>query len=327
MLLVLFFAMEHSDRIRVRGSVSRPFLRNVRQFMEAWRCICPDRYHIVDIVPDRAVELRPRLFKKPRAISAFSGGIDASFLAMRHSPASSEPWKYPLDTVLMIQGMDVWYDESDVFRRLVSRVEPFLKAQRLHRIEVRTDIRNKGGVGEFQSWIHSHAAQIIGIMHQLAPAFDYGLLGSSEPYNHMVVPWGSMPATDHLLGGELQVVHEGAGYSRTEKVALVADDLIASRTVKFCWSGPNGAVNCGRCEKCVRTRLNFLAVGKGDHPPCFEEPFSIDMLSAVKDATGIPLNELTTIAEFASQRGASGEWFTALAEIVSRQQAISRAVT
>jgi hypothetical protein len=317
-LLVLFFAMEHADVLRVRGTLSRSFLRNLRQFQEAWHCLMPGVYRVVHIQPDRLVDPMPRMWWRNRAISAFSGGVDASFAAMRHGPHSRERWKYDVDSVLMIHGMDIRYEHVDAFRGLVTRVDPFLKARGLKRIEVRTDIRTHPK--EFQSWTFSHAAQMIGIMHQLSPSFAFGILGSSEPYNRMVVPWGSMPATDHLLSGLMQIVHDGAGYSRTQKVEYVASDAIARQTVKVCWAGPDGAVNCGRCEKCVRTRLNFLAAGRGD-PPCFDEPFSIEMMSVLSKVDGIPLNELSTIVEFARQRGATGDWFRALDELVTRRTA------
>ena len=66
----------------------------------------------------------------------------------------------------------------------------------------------------------------------LADEFQYGLIGSSEPYDALVIPWGSSPITDYLLSGDrLSIVHDGAGFSRTDKVAEVRHNQVACQTL------------------------------------------------------------------------------------------------
>lgn len=80
---------------------------------------------------------------------------------------------------------------------------------------------------------------------------------------HVLCQLGSTPVADHLMSGDLiQLVHDGAGYSRTEKVARLADCPLAVERLKVCCSGRDPSTNCGRCEKCLRTMLNFLAAGR-----------------------------------------------------------------
>jgi hypothetical protein len=65
----------------------------------------------------------------------------------------------------------------------------------------------------------------------------------------------------------MEVRHDGAGRSRTEKVAYLATWEQGMPLLRVCWEGrvPDG--NCGRCEKCVRTRLNFHIAGV-ESPAC-----------------------------------------------------------
>ncbi len=51
----------------------------------------------------------------------------------------------------------------------------------------------------------------------------------------------------------MRLVHDGAGYSRTEKVGFVAQHPVATKALKVCWQGKERGRNCGVCEKCVRT--------------------------------------------------------------------------
>ena len=81
-------------------------------------------------------------------------------------------------------------------------------------------------------------------------------------------------------------MHDGAGSTRAQKIALVAQHPIARQTVKVCWQGSNPARNCGQCEKCVRTLLCFSAVGI-DEPASFDQPFDpalIDSLMCINFA-------------------------------------------
>ena len=90
-----------------------------------------------------------------------------------------------------------------------------------------------------QHWENDHGSLLAAILHQFADSFEYGLIGSTgtfPPYT-----WGSR-ATDHLFsGGDFEIVHEGAGYTRTEKIESVASHPLARRTLKVCWEGPDRA--------------------------------------------------------------------------------------
>jgi hypothetical protein len=53
----------------------------------------------------------------------------------------------------------------------------------------------------------------------------------------------------------------GYGAGRTAKVAAIAAAGDLASHLRVCWEGPVTGGNCGHCEKCVRTKLNFLAAG------------------------------------------------------------------
>ena len=47
---------------------------------------------------------------------------------------------------------------------------------------------------------------------------NVGALPRTVPYSHSVGTWGSLPTTDDLQSdGHFEMVHEGAGHSRTEE--------------------------------------------------------------------------------------------------------------
>ena len=77
-------------------------------------------------------------------------------------------------------------------------------------------------------------------------------------------PWGSHPHLDpNFSSDEVEIRHEDGGLPRSEKVRRIAGWQPAMRHLFVCFEGPleDGRVNCGRCEKCLRTMTALLAVG------------------------------------------------------------------
>ncbi len=177
---------------------------------------------------------------------------------------------YPITHAVMIHGLDVQLGKPRVFKRLRQHVAPLLEELGVELIVARSNVRNpvpEAPKLQVQPYAYSQAAQIAGILHVLPEdRFSYGVIGSTEPYRNLLMPWGSNPATDYLLSNDrLSMAHDGAAFSRCEKAAVVAEHPTALSTLRVCLMQVGG--NCGLCEKCVRTRLNLMAVGVVD-PPC-----------------------------------------------------------
>jgi hypothetical protein len=58
--------------------------------------------------------------------------------------------------------------------------------------------------------------------------------------------------------------HHAEETLRCEKVAAIAEWPLARRFLRVCWKHQSSGLNCGVCEKCVRTQLEFFAAGQLD---------------------------------------------------------------
>jgi hypothetical protein len=306
---VLLYAMKIGTRLAVHGPLSRTALYNMEEVQAFWHLWRPALYQRIEIVPDSIVDLERRKSGR-RAIAAFSGGADSSFTLLRHRTRLAGDASYNLDTVAMVHGFDVTLNNPDHFDGLVRRTEPFLAALGIALKTVRTNSKQL----TLMAWEDTFSAQLAGCLHLFARDFEFGLVGSSEPYNDLFLPWGSNPITDGLLSGDgFAIVHDGAGFSRTEKIAALARNPACVAVLKVCWEGKAQDRNCGVCEKCVRTRLNFLAAGEAK-PACFDTPFdpaSIDTISIRNRAIFV---ELRQIARYAESHGVDGPWLARLNE-------------
>ena len=70
-------------------------------------------------------------------------------------------------------------------------------------------------------------------------------------------------SSDHL-----QIIHAGSSCSRIEKLQMVADMPLVQKSLRVCFLVPQfdphsgKVVNCGECEKCVRTIVGLEIMGK-----------------------------------------------------------------
>lgn len=309
---ILAFAMRLGQDVHILGNITRTGLRNAYEFQDAWSAWKPQVYKKVSISADRIVEPMP---DKDEAITAFSGGIDSLFTALRHSKKLLGEASYPLKgKALLVHGFDVPLSEPAQFEALQKRTAPLREELGFELITIRTNLREIN----LQEWEDTFAAQLACCMHNYAHDCSYALIGSSEPYNHLIIPWGSSPVTDHLLSSSnFKIVHDGAGFSRTEKVELVAKYPNAAAVAKVCWEGKETYKNCGHCEKCVRTLINFKAVGV-DTPTCFENRLHTSMIRGMDIRNDAQCMELRSIVTYANKHGIKGDWLnTVIARIKS----------
>ena len=304
---VLLYAMKLGTRLIVHGPISRSALYNIEDIQWFWHLWRPELYNRIEIVPEKIVDLERR---KPgrRAIAAFSGGVDSTFTALRHKMKLAGTGSYNLDTVLMVHGFDVNLANAGHFDQLIQRTAPFLAKLGVPLRIVRTNSKELG----LQIWEDTFGAQLACCLHQFSDEFEFGLIGSAEPYTDLHLPWGSNPITDGLMSGDgFAIVHDGRGYSRTDKIAVLVQYPAAVASLKVCWEGREQHQNCGVCEKCIRTQLNFLAAGHG-YPACFESPFDLTLIDTIPIRNDVQFIELQSIADFAEARNIDAEWLNRL---------------
>ena len=310
---VLFHCMERGLPVRIHGNLTLSAFRNLLEFQRVWTLWRPERYTQVDLIPDAVVSETKR---SNGVIQAFSGGVDATFTLVSNKYLRRESGGYDVTAAMLVHGFDVAYDNRADFDKLVARVRKMLDHAGVDLKLVRTNSREV----KIQGWLDSVSLQLTACLHQFADQYGTGLVASAEPYDAMCLPLGTNPITDPMLSGDLMtIVYDGAGYSRTAKVAAISEFPRLIEQLKVCWEGESQSENCGHCEKCLRTRLNFAAVGVND-PGCFPGPLDTKMLRKLRARTPVQVSELEGIVEYAHEHGSSDPWL----RLLKRRIAISR---
>jgi hypothetical protein len=199
-----------------------------------------------------------------RGVAFLSGGVDGLHMLMQnHRRYRPEDPAYIRDA-LFIHGFDIGKRARDPenarYEMLSRRLEPVVRECGLRLIRCRSNLRHLPSKPDF--WEQRHCGAALGAVGHaavVAPAFLF--IGASYPIIDDV-PWGSHPAVDSLMSSQrITIVHDGARFSRFEKVRDLASWPTALAGLRVCSACAGSRPNCGKCEKCLRTRLELLAAG------------------------------------------------------------------
>ena len=309
LLAVLFVGMSKGLDIHVRGSVSRTLLANLEEFQYAWCKWYPRAYVKIDVTAEAETESGPT--GNGQAVLAYSGGVDANFSLLRHTIVGAGRQRQDIAVAAIINGFDLPSDRPALFDDVVSKAKSTLAEFNLPLTAIDTNWKQTACT----DWAMEYFVGIASVLHQFAGTFSAGLVGNCIDYQSMVWPWGSNGITNALLdSGGFRMVTDGAGYTRCEKAEVIARFPSVKDSLRVCWWGPltgGGADNCGRCEKCLRTKMAFLChrVDPGRSLPSNHTPADIVLLGL---RTKVPMPELAEILTTARRNRIRAPWVLAL---------------
>lgn len=307
LIATLFAAMAEGRDVRIEGSVGHRLLANLEEFMIAWSRWKPKIYRRIRITPDEIRAEAPRTWSRT-AVAAFSGGVDASHAVWRHHSGEAGHASRDIVACALVHGFDIPLEQQKKFDTSVRLARESLGELGIELVPLRSNLRQILTL----DWHDLHGAAIIGAMQLLKSKAGTAIIGSSDPYEQLLLPYGSNPITDPLLAtGDMDVVHDGCGSDRTEKIAAIAGWSAGRENLRVCWAGTQIDANCGRCEKCIRTRMNFLV--NGLPPPVRLAPPGVPMDFRVIDSESESvLQEFVQIIHSAHAAGIDDPWVARL---------------
>lgn len=212
----------------------------------------------------------PQAWRNDRAGQFFSGGIDS--LATLRANRLNYPAEHPgsIKDGLLVYGLEVGtdYDEYEVFSKIYEALHDLAARGELTLIPVYTNLyRVQRDIDpDWQFWTYEfQGTALAAVAHAFTRSLDTVSIASTFDIANLQ-PWGSHPLLDPSYSSrDMRIRHSNAALSRLEKTALVADWDVALHHMRVCNRTHNyrpETFNCGRCEKCLRTMLGLLALGK-----------------------------------------------------------------
>jgi hypothetical protein len=260
-------------RISIREEICPELLEGMDAVMRLFRrwYYSPEKKLLeIDVVPMPPV-------KSPKPVERsgffFSGGVDslATFCANRLN--------YPADHPRFIKDGFVVFgleqDDPELFEHVLTSIKKFDGKNDLTIIPVYTNVylnfRQEDASVHFSFWEHQFGgAALAAVAHCFAQRVSAVSIASTWD---TLKPWGSHPIIDHnFSSSDMRIIHDGVSLTRLDKVKLVAGWDMALQNLRVCnrfQQYSKEMLNCGECEKCVRTMLGLLAVDALDRTGAF----------------------------------------------------------
>ncbi|WP_353153160.1 hypothetical protein [Herminiimonas fonticola] len=318
---LVFVAMHRGQDMYIDGPVTFSLLKNLEDLIACWAAWRPDLYQQIHVsaareLPDDAI----RLPQTPQAVAAFSGGLDASFTAWRHVTGRAGRRSYHLLAGVLIQGFDIALNADAAFDITVASAADSLHSINVPMVTLKTNWRDVACV----NWEMEFGNGVASCLRNWQGSAQAGLVGSDEDYTRLVLPWGGNPITYAMLSSrDFQIVYDGGEFARTEKAERILDWEVGLRNLRVCWEGPITGRNCGRCEKCLRTKLNFMAVG-AELPESLSGRPSDAQIRALRAGNHAQLVLLDEIVQIAGKRNIKEPWVSALKLTIRKNRLLNK---
>jgi hypothetical protein len=249
-------AVFHGEsRIAIEGEVA-PLLVAGLQCVMGWHHHWYGKRHApIRIEAGTRVTARPQ---RPWA-TYLSGGVDSMFTLRRNQLGFPATHKGRVRHAILVNGFDV--RRPDAFRIVSDHVHKVATAADLDLVTVSSNVPQLDD--DYSFWTQQFGgAAFSSVAHALAAGIQ-GVWFSANATIPDLIPWTLHPATDSSRSSsDLEIRQDGIEFTRVEKVRLLANWDVARRHVRVCTRNPVDRLNCGECEKCVRTQLAFLVAGR-----------------------------------------------------------------
>lgn len=277
------YAMQHGLDIHVDGPVDLDLLVRLEESQDAWALWHPRLFRRVRL---DAAEIRAAVPPgDDSAVSAFSGGLDSVYVLHAHRRGLIGRRALDVRFAVLMHGFDLPLDRSDWFEEARRRARVMAESYGVQLVTVRTNWR-----GLNVPWGLSFIFGVASVLHQFRGTVANAVFAIDRSYDRDMPGWGNNAVTNHMMGGTSFPIHfTGAGLRRTEKAGAVGGERAVLENLRVCWEHPDSSGNCGRCEKCIRTKLNFLAVGIDDLP-ALGDPLTARQIDAISVASAPTLS-------------------------------------
>jgi hypothetical protein len=280
-------AMRYGERrIFLDAEICPYLLTNLEVAMGFIRKWSRGKRDILSIETKRLSNL-PNKNSNATAGSFLSGGIDSLATLRTNRLNYPDEHPYSIKKCLFVYGFDIGASNGmqyGLFDRLTTVLSDVARDTHVELIPVYTNIKELCDESRF--WIDEfHGAALAAVAHAFASGLSLVYIASTYDIRNLA-PWGSHPLLDTAYGSsDLRIEHVGITLSRLAKVQLVADWDVAFQNIMVCTKPTKiaeGMLNCGTCEKCIRTMTELTAIGSLAKTNAFtENDISSRLLSTV----------------------------------------------
>lgn len=279
------------ERVIVDGKVCPQLVDNLQEaifWIASWY---PDykRNRPINI----EAEYRSDVTRNDGSALFFSGGVDAAF-SLAHN-RESIPIDHPasVSKLILVHGFDIGGKRTEkekafvkeAFQKAIDGSEMVAREYGAELVKLETNIRHlddRSGI-----WGKVYVAAALGACaHALGNSASLFYLSSAgEPLGETgdMAHYGTHIVLDHCYSGwDVQIRHYLVNHdSRLERLRMISGHPTLFGALRVCFNPPSDQLNCQKCEKCIRTRLQLDIIGKLNECESLDSDLTEDELEKV----------------------------------------------
>ncbi|MEX0880088.1 MAG: hypothetical protein WEF99_07400 [Thermoanaerobaculia bacterium] len=179
----------------------------------------------------------------------YTGGVDSSYVLQQLHPR--------LRYAVFVEGFDIPLEDVDRLRRARESLGATTAECGVEFVVVRTNLRAHP-LFKLVRWGTNHIGALAAIAHALGSHVHTMYVAASD----VPPPWGSAPDLDAAWSSEsVRIENFSAELSRLQRVASIARWERLRGRLRVCLALKTRELNCGTCEKCIRTRMQLFVTG------------------------------------------------------------------
>ncbi len=221
-----------------------------------------------------------------------SGGVDSLSALYWNASQYQKGDPRRVSVAFFVHGLDVGDPNKpnrlDVWDLGVEKLSALCEELNVELVPVKVNLRDLATSWRlYGGW--QHASLLAAIAHTASARIHRCIIAPDYSIEHIPHPHGSHPWLNSYFGADFLEIITGdmEQFSRLEKIRFLATQPGVLDALRVCWDAaaiPSGHLNCGRCLKCVRTMLAFMACGQLARTTAF--PFN-DVTPQMMKATPI----------------------------------------
>lgn len=306
LFLLLPIGMGLAETIEITGELTQTAIES---FYSAQDALLEKHPHLARIELQHKGELVNVEHRSDRKVASFfSGGLDSAYTAEKIKE---------ITTLIAVWGFDIQVWNEKHWNLSSTLLEEHVKELGKELIYVKTNIREISN--GLLSWGRDfHGSALAGVANSLAGQLETVYISSthSEDTNR----WGQFPLLSRSFCTNYQQIVEYGPEVRTAK-ALALKDIPSSVYVRVCYRNITGKANCGKCQKCIRTRLEFGLVNAKFRPLGLETKPGFKTLLKLR-IEGNDYNFFKDSLGYAREKNFKGTLLPTLAVSIARARSI-----
>ncbi|OJU14735.1 MAG: hypothetical protein BGN84_09010 [Afipia sp. 62-7] len=272
------FASARGQDLFIDGDVTTSQLANCDEFIQIWSNWRPDIYKPIRMACRN--EVKPTGPVNDHAVIPFSNGVDSTFSFIAHREKLIGHLAKEIDFGFIVEGFDIALGNKTAIDVTLKNARETLSHYDIPCVAIATNWKN-----DFcPNWSFGFNAGVCSILQLFSPTHGYGIFSNDHSYKEelLVGSYGSHMVTNHLLGSQnFPIISTGGTHTRLERVREIGKHGFLADRLRVCYQDHAAGVNCGHCEKCIRTQLEMQACGIPTDA-VFPSSYALDDLKRVR---------------------------------------------